>query len=108
MSALELNDEAEQGLVSGIFGNAVECLSEDDRRLPQIQARLRPVPCTLLCGRLLLCLQLCGRRPFANIQRMYSSNALHSRMYSRIRFVYSISFLGRRCGARMHVECIRE
>ena len=37
MSALELNDEAETKLVDGIFGNAVECLSEDDRRLPQIQ-----------------------------------------------------------------------
>ena len=40
MSALELNDQAEHALVDGIFGNAVDCLSEDDRRLPQIQALL--------------------------------------------------------------------
>ncbi len=40
MSALDLNDEAEAKLVDGIFANAVDCLSDDDRRLPQIQAAL--------------------------------------------------------------------
>lgn len=36
MAPLELNDEAEQKLVEGIFWNAIECLSDDDRRLPQV------------------------------------------------------------------------
>ena len=36
MAPLELNDEAEQKLVEGIFWNAIDCLSEDDRRLPQV------------------------------------------------------------------------
>lgn len=35
MAPLDLNDEAEQKLVEGIFWNAVDCLSDDDRRLPQ-------------------------------------------------------------------------
>ena len=35
MAPLQLNDEAEQKLVEGVFWNAIDCLSEDDRRLPQ-------------------------------------------------------------------------
>lgn len=38
MAPLDLNEEAEQKLVEGIFWNAVDCLSEDDRRLPQVCA----------------------------------------------------------------------
>ncbi len=37
MAPLDLNDEAEQKLVEGIFWNAIDCLSEDDRRLPQVR-----------------------------------------------------------------------
>ncbi|EIE21291.1 antiviral helicase [Coccomyxa subellipsoidea C-169] len=40
MAPLDLNDEAEQKLVEGIFWNAIDCLSEDDRRLPQVGALL--------------------------------------------------------------------
>ncbi|CAL8466224.1 g5760 [Coccomyxa elongata] len=40
MAPLDLNDEAEQKLVEGIFWNAVDCLSDDDRRLPQVGALL--------------------------------------------------------------------
>ncbi|KAK9804329.1 hypothetical protein WJX72_007219 [[Myrmecia] bisecta] len=40
MSELDLNDEDEKKLVDGVFWNAVDCLSEDDRRLPQISALL--------------------------------------------------------------------
>lgn len=40
MQALELNNEDERALVDGVFWNAVDCLSEADRRLPQIGAIL--------------------------------------------------------------------
>ncbi len=36
MAPLDLNDESEHKLVEGIFWNAVDSLSEDDRRLPQV------------------------------------------------------------------------
>ena len=36
MSSLDLNTEEEKRLIDGIFGNAMECLSAEDRRLPQI------------------------------------------------------------------------
>ena len=36
MAPLDLNDEAEHKLVEGVFWNAVDSLSEDDRRLPQV------------------------------------------------------------------------
>ena len=35
MAPLDLNDESEHKLVEGVFWNAVDSLSEDDRRLPQ-------------------------------------------------------------------------
>ena len=41
MVSLDLNDEGEAGMVSAIFANAIDCLSEEDRRLPQV------APCTL-------------------------------------------------------------
>ncbi len=40
MAPLDLNDEAEHKLVEGVFWNAVDSLSEDDRRLPQVRAHL--------------------------------------------------------------------
>ena len=40
MQALELNNADEAALVDGVFWNAVDCLSEADRRLPQIGAIL--------------------------------------------------------------------
>jgi len=36
MSSLDLNTDEEKKLIDGIFGNAMECLSGEDRRLPQI------------------------------------------------------------------------
>ena len=36
MAPLDLNDESEHKLVEGVFWNAVDSLSEDDRRLPQV------------------------------------------------------------------------
>ena len=36
MVSLDLNDEEEAGMVSAIFSNAIDCLSEEDRRLPQV------------------------------------------------------------------------
>jgi ATP-dependent RNA helicase DOB1 len=36
MSALDLTDDTEKKLVSSIFKSAVECLSQDDQRLPQV------------------------------------------------------------------------
>ena len=40
MSTLDLIEEDEKRLVDGIFANAMECLSDEDRRLPQIQRML--------------------------------------------------------------------
>ena len=40
MAPLDLNDESEHKLVEGVFWNAVDSLSEDDRRLPQVCAHL--------------------------------------------------------------------
>ena len=40
MQALELNNDDERALVEGVFWNAIDCLSEADRRLPQIAAVL--------------------------------------------------------------------
>lgn len=37
MQGLDLSDEDEKKLIGEIFAGAVDCLSEDDRRLPQIQ-----------------------------------------------------------------------
>ena len=36
MAPLDLNDDSEHKLVEGVFWNAVDSLSEDDRRLPQV------------------------------------------------------------------------
>lgn len=36
MVSLDLNDEEEAKMVSAIFSNAIDCLSEEDRRLPQV------------------------------------------------------------------------
>ena len=38
MAPLDLNDDSEHKLVEGVFWNAVDSLSEDDRRLPQVCA----------------------------------------------------------------------
>eukprot|EP00887_Chlorella_sp_A99_P001342 scaffold14.g1342.t1 len=40
MEDLDLNSEEEKKLVDGVFEGAVDCLSEEDRRLPQITAML--------------------------------------------------------------------
>ena len=40
MQALELNNDDERALVEGVFWNAIDCLGEADRRLPQIAAVL--------------------------------------------------------------------
>ncbi|KAK9840731.1 hypothetical protein WJX81_000998 [Elliptochloris bilobata] len=40
MQALELNNDDERALVEGVFWNAIDCLSEADRRLPQVGAIL--------------------------------------------------------------------
>ncbi|KAJ3103461.1 ATP-dependent RNA helicase mtr4 [Phlyctochytrium bullatum] len=37
LSKLDFNDEAEREMIGSIFNNAIACLSEDDRNLPQIQ-----------------------------------------------------------------------
>lgn len=37
MVSLDLNDEEEAKMVSAIFSNAIDCLSEEDRRLPQVE-----------------------------------------------------------------------
>ena len=37
MAPLDLNDDSEHKLVEGVFWNAVDSLSEDDRRLPQVE-----------------------------------------------------------------------
>jgi superfamily II RNA helicase len=36
MVSLDLNEEEEAKMVSAIFSNAIDCLSEEDRRLPQV------------------------------------------------------------------------
>ena len=36
MAKLDLNDEDEKSLVDGIFWNAMDSLSEDDKKLPQV------------------------------------------------------------------------
>lgn len=40
MVSLELTDEGEQKLIEGIYWNALDCLSEMDRRLPQVNQML--------------------------------------------------------------------
>ena len=40
MAALDLNDEEEKKVVERVFTNAIDCLSTEDRRLPQIGAIL--------------------------------------------------------------------
>lgn len=40
MAALDLTDATEKQLVSSIFKSAVECLSQDDQRLPQVNITL--------------------------------------------------------------------
>ncbi|KAI3427412.1 hypothetical protein D9Q98_010327 [Chlorella vulgaris] len=40
MQAIDMNGEAEKKLVDGIFNSAIDCLSEEDRRLPQIGGAL--------------------------------------------------------------------
>ena len=40
MTKLDLNDEDEKKVVSGIFSNAIDSLSADDRRLPQVTSML--------------------------------------------------------------------
>lgn len=42
MSTLDLTDEAEKKLIDGIFWNAMDCLSVEDRKLPQI-SRILPL-----------------------------------------------------------------
>jgi ATP-dependent RNA helicase DOB1 len=37
MAKLDLNDEDEKSLVDGIFWNAMDSLSEDDKKLPQVR-----------------------------------------------------------------------
>ena len=47
MAPLDLNDDSEHKLVEGVFWNAVDSLSEDDRRLPQVvqgSGRLPSIP----------------------------------------------------------------
>lgn len=36
MAKLDLNDENEKKLVDGIFWNAMDSLSDDDKKLPQV------------------------------------------------------------------------
>ena len=36
MVSLDLNDEEEAKMVAAIFSNALDCLAEEDRRLPQV------------------------------------------------------------------------
>ena len=36
MAPLDLNDDSEHKLVEGVFWNAIDSLSEEDRRLPQV------------------------------------------------------------------------
>ena len=36
MAPLDLNDNSEHKLVEGVFWNAVDSLSDEDRRLPQV------------------------------------------------------------------------
>ena len=38
MAELDLNNSSEKKLVEGIFWNAVDILSEEDRRLPQVSS----------------------------------------------------------------------
>lgn len=47
MAKLDLNDEDEKSLVDGIFWNAMDSLSEDDKKLPQVRFT------TILFGNLL-------------------------------------------------------
>ena len=54
MAPLDLNDDSEHKLVEGVFWNAVDSLSEDDRRLPQVARGSGRLPLT--SGR-------CPRRP---------------------------------------------
>lgn len=49
MAPLDLNDEEERKVVDSVFWNAVECLSEDDRRLPQVCAWLPNKDPSMLC-----------------------------------------------------------
>jgi hypothetical protein len=37
MSKLDFNDEEEKKLVESVFNNAIDSLSEDDKKLPQIE-----------------------------------------------------------------------
>ncbi|KAJ3107729.1 ATP-dependent RNA helicase mtr4 [Phlyctochytrium planicorne] len=37
LSKLDFNDDQERGMVANIFNNAIQCLNEDDRNLPQIE-----------------------------------------------------------------------
>ena len=36
MSRMDLNDDDEKKLIDGIFRNAVDSLTEDDKKLPQV------------------------------------------------------------------------
>lgn len=36
MAKLDLNDENEKKLVDGVFWNAMDSLSDDDKKLPQV------------------------------------------------------------------------
>eukprot|EP00898_Chlorokybus_atmophyticus_P007257 jgi/Chlat1/7532/Chrsp62S07029 len=40
MAKLDLNDDEEKKLVEGIYNNAIDSLSDDDKRLPQVTAML--------------------------------------------------------------------
>lgn len=55
MVSLDLNDEEEAKMVSAIFSNAIDCLSEEDRRLPQVSgftaAHIWRLSERLLCAR---------------------------------------------------------
>jgi hypothetical protein len=37
MAPLDLNDEDERKIIDSVFWNAIDCLSDDDRRLPQVR-----------------------------------------------------------------------
>lgn len=50
MISMDINDDSEKVLVEQVFRNAVDCLGEEDRKLPQV------------CVRCVLMDQIAGRR----------------------------------------------
>jgi ATP-dependent RNA helicase DOB1 len=41
MVSMDLNSEEEKALAESVFRNAMECLGEEDRKLPQVDAASR-------------------------------------------------------------------